>query len=358
MLVKKMLLLLLFVFIFGYGSMFQTVPLRKATMIQANNGKIYCSNCGMHLGKFYKTNHIHKKKQYCSMHCLVQSNKNNTPTNNIKVVDVKSLKFINALKAFYVVGSAKKGTMTVNSKYAFSTQLDAKTFQSKNGGKIMNFKNAFDEAKKDFKKDMIMIEKRKNKKIYKIGQKLFKTQCQHKLININDFSTISSLKSYIKDNDICGKKLQDKKLQAICVYIWDIEKLGKKIDIKKAIRVPKNAKCHTCGMFVAKHPKWVAKINFMKNSYYFDGVKDMMKFIFNQHKDFKNIFVTNYYTVTSIEAHDAFYVIGSNIYGPMGSELIPFSSKKEAEEFKQNHGGKEILAFDEIKKTTVEFLDK
>ena len=112
-----------------------SVPLKKATIVQTGKDKIYCPSCGMHLGKFYKTNHTHKNKQYCSMHCLVENNKNKIAS-DAKVVDTKTLKFIDASKAFYVVGSKKKGTMTMNSKYAFALESDAKKFKAKNGGKI------------------------------------------------------------------------------------------------------------------------------------------------------------------------------------------------------------------------------
>ena len=41
-------------------------------------------------------------------------------------------------------------------------------------------------------------------------------------------------------------------------------------------------------------------------------------------------------------------MIGSDIYGPMGKEFIPFSSKEAAENFLQDHQGKKTLSFDDI----------
>lgn len=83
----------------------------------------------------------------------------------------------------------------------------------------------------------------------------------------------------------------------------------------------------------------------------------MMKFYFNPSKfkhnhnlkDFTKILVTDYYSLNSINAKDAYYVIGSNIYGPMGEELIPFKTKKEASDFSKSHFGKKILKFEDIK---------
>ena len=57
--------------------MFQSVKPEQATLLQEGKIKNFCPKCGMHLVKFYKNDHaiIHKdgtKKQFCSIHCLVE----------------------------------------------------------------------------------------------------------------------------------------------------------------------------------------------------------------------------------------------------------------------------------------------
>ena len=51
-------------------------------------------------------------------------------------------------------------------------------------------------------------------------------------------------------------------------------------------------------------------------------------------------------------------MIGSNIYGPMGSELIPFSSHEDAQAFFDEHKGQKIVKFDEITEDQVYSLDQ
>lgn len=338
------------------AKMFQTVKDSKITLIKKGSDKLYCSNCGMHLGKFYKTNHIHKNNQYCSIHCLVDAAKNQI--NNIKVVDLTSLNFIDAKKAFYIVGSKKRGTMSINSKYAFLSKNDALKFQKKYGGKLFDFNQTYKIALTDFKKDMRMINNKRVKKVYKIGKKLFNHKCQKDKIIIDDFQSISQLKAYLKNNKIC-KIRSDKQFQAISVYLWDIKKLGIKVSHNHPIKVPKMAKCPVCGMFIFKYPKWVAKLTDIDKDLYFDGVKDMMKYIFSKNnnvQNIKNILVTNYYTTNSLDAKKAFYVIGANVYGPMGNELIPFLTKDKAEEFKESHNGKQILRFQDIDEKIINSL--
>ena len=129
--------------------------------------------------------------------------------------------------------------------------------------------------------------------------------------------------------------------------------------------VPDNARCPVCGMFVAKYPNWLAQIHYDSpdKTNLFDGVKDMMVFYFNPQKyggpsrdSIKGIFVKDYYSLKWLPAKDAFFVVGSDVYGPMGHELIPFGSKEAAESFSKDHHGKDILTFTEITSDLIESL--
>ena len=138
----------------GSAKMFQSVPYKDATLLKKGAQKTSCSSCGMNLIKFYKTNHAATSAdgsvmQYCSIHCLA-AHKNKDNIKDEMVVDVSSLKFIDAKKAFYVVVSGKKGTMSRVSKYAFFKKSDAQKFVQKNGGKILLFKEAYEVAQRDF----------------------------------------------------------------------------------------------------------------------------------------------------------------------------------------------------------------
>ena len=134
-------------------------------------------------------------------------------------------------------------------------------------------------------------------------------------------------------------------------------------NVKGQMEVPKEVKCPVCGMFVAKYPKWAALITESSNTHYFDGVKDMMKFyIFDidfpyDRSKISNIEVTDFYTLKAIDAKKAFYVVGSDVFGPMGNELIPFLTKDAAQNFLNDHGGEQIILFDAITPKLVMGLD-
>ncbi len=125
-------------------------------------------------------------------------------------------------------------------------------------------------------------------------------------------------------------------------------------------------KCPVCGMFVAKYPDFLAQIVFKDGSQiFFDGVKDMMKYYFDLAKynpsqkaaDIAAILVTDYYSLKLIDGFEAYYVFGSNVYGPMGKELVPFSTESDAKEFKKDHAGQSIYRFKDINSHLVKILD-
>ncbi len=125
-------------------------------------------------------------------------------------------------------------------------------------------------------------------------------------------------------------------------------------------------KCPVCGMFVAKYPDFLTHIVFKDGSHvFFDGVKDMMKYYFDlakynpskQATDIAAILVTDYYSLKLTDGLKAYYVFGSNVYGPMGKELVPFIGEPEAKEFMKDHAGKSIYRFNDINIHLIKTLD-
>jgi nitrous oxide reductase accessory protein NosL len=120
-------------------------------------------------------------------------------------------------------------------------------------------------------------------------------------------------------------------------------------------------------MFVYKYPDWTAQIIFKDGSgVFFDGAKDMFKYYLDRRKfepggkpgkEIAAVYVLEYYGMKTIDAAGAYFVVGSDVYGPMGHELIPLATKNDAETFKIDHNGKEILRFQEITRKVIDKLD-
>lgn len=125
--------------------------------------------------------------------------------------------------------------------------------------------------------------------------------------------------------------------------------------------------CPVCGMFVAPYPYWIATVLWRDGTaVHFDGAKDFFKYLLDLKKyeprrsrsDIQAMGVTDYYGAVRITAQTASFVIGSDVLGPMGHELVPHDSAEEAREFLQDHRGRRVLRFDEVTPALLKALDE
>ncbi len=118
-------------------------------------------------------------------------------------------------------------------------------------------------------------------------------------------------------------------------------------------------------MFVAKYPDMLAEIIFRDGTYaVFDGPKDMFRYYLNMKKynpsksinDIDSIYVHEYYDLTFIDGRKAYYVVGSDVNGPMGRELIPFLKEADGSAFRKDHKGR-ILRFGDVTEAVLKTLE-
>lgn len=219
------------------GKMYQSVPADKITITQSGKDKMYCPNCGMDLAKFWKTSHAvdfkdGTSKQFCSIYCLVEQLEitelrgKEDLIKTFYVVDVATNNYTDAKKAFYVTGSAIKGTMSTTSKYAFANKKDAQKFKNENGGTITDFDGAYKIALKGFARDTGMVAAKRGSKMYKMGKMLYNKTCDATKIESLEAHTMGEMKALIDESKACNLKSKgmkrDKQLQAIMLYYWDV----------------------------------------------------------------------------------------------------------------------------------------
>lgn len=110
-------------------------------------------------------------------------------------------------------------------------------------------------------------------------------------------------------------------------------------------------------MSVSRHPEWAAEVIYEDGTIvYFDGPKDLFRYL--RHPDryagerrgskIEAALVTAYYDRTSVPAREALYVVGSDVVGPLGAELVPHGSREDAEEFLLDHQGERIVAYHQV----------
>lgn len=132
------------------------------------------------------------------------------------------------------------------------------------------------------------------------------------------------------------------------------------------VKPSRKDKCPVCGMLVYKYPDWTAKIIFQDGSVeFFDGAKDLFKYYLNpvlyrpgkSKKDIVALYVMEYYDMKMIDARKAFFVTGSDIYGPMGHELIALAKVEDAQKLLGDHRGKKMFQFAGVTSLVIENLE-
>lgn len=116
-------------------------------------------------------------------------------------------------------------------------------------------------------------------------------------------------------------------------------------------------RCPVCGMFVKSYPEWIATISFNDGTQlFFDGPKDLLRYYFDlpdkdrqkSRDQISDLFVTEYYTTRLTPVSDLYFVLGSDVYGPMGKELVPVAELETAQTFQRDHQGRQVLRFDQL----------
>lgn len=115
--------------------------------------------------------------------------------------------------------------------------------------------------------------------------------------------------------------------------------------------------CAVCGAPVSRHPEWAAEVVHEDGSrVYFDGPKDLFRYLRHPERyageqpgrAIDAAWVTAYYDRSAVLARDALYVMGSDVAGPLGAELVPHATREDAEEFMVDHRGRRILTYREV----------
>lgn len=140
------------------------------------------------------------------------------------------------------------------------------------------------------------------------------------------------------------------------------------ISVKETVKIPKDAKCLIRKTEVYKHPEWASIIVVKKDNQkiYFSSPKSMFEFYFEtprwpeyeikEDKDIE-IYVTDYNTLETIYAKEAYYVYGSKKTSPAGDDLPAFSTKKDANAFSILNGGTRVFHFSDIPHGLINLLN-
>ncbi|HJL17234.1 MAG TPA: nitrous oxide reductase accessory protein NosL [Sandaracinaceae bacterium LLY-WYZ-13_1] len=110
-------------------------------------------------------------------------------------------------------------------------------------------------------------------------------------------------------------------------------------------------RCDQCGMVVEPDSGWRAGGEGLA----FDTPKCLFR---HRHRegDVPGAWVIEYYSQERRPAVEVLYVIGTDLEGPMGRDLVPVEGRDAAERLMADHQGERILGFDEVSQDVVDGL--
>ena len=262
------------------------------TVQKAEASKTTCPNCGMVLKEWAHTNHEFSNPEgsfrTCSIHCVADmSVKSGTQPKDVRAaLHLQPEKMIPAATAVYVIGSKDPGTMTQVSKLAFESKEAAEKFMGEKGGKAGGFNDALAAATEELPKAKPMIQtNRKNK-----------------------------------------GKIVDPVDQDLCVV---------------------------CNMIPARYPKFNTQLTMAdKKRFHFCSTQCLFLFMQEPAKygaaaEVGDVWLHDYVSGRYIFAKNAYYVVGSQVHGPMGPEAIAFDLKSDAADFAKTNKG-QVLKFEKV----------
>lgn len=100
-------------------------------------------------------------------------------------------------------------------------------------------------------------------------------------------------------------------------------------------------RCAECGMLADADPRFAAGAERGDEALRFDTPKCLFRYLAGERgAGARDPWVTSYYDQHRLAADRAAYVVGSDVRGPMGDDLIPLEDRAAAEQFVADHGGR------------------
>ena len=158
----------------------------------------------------------------------------------------------------------------------------------------------------------------------------------------------------------------NKLIALICITLITACEKNQPVEVPPAQTLTREANGYYCLMTVVNHhgPKGQIILSDKQQALWFTSVRDTIAFTLSpeEPKNIAAIYVNDMSDAdwdtpgvdNWIDAHRAWYVLGSKLSGGMGAaEAVPFSSKEKAELFSAQQGGN-VYAFTEIPKDYIQ----
>ena len=123
-----------------------------------------------------------------------------------------------------------------------------------------------------------------------------------------------------------------------------------------------NDRCPVCGTLVQPYGDWLAQVRYADGTtLFFEGPKDLFRYLQSPERyaedrsgvEIDAVFVTTWTEHRTIPLESAWFVIGSDVRGPAGEELVALRSIEEANRFIIENGGTRLVQADDVTATVI-----
>jgi nitrous oxide reductase accessory protein NosL len=122
------------------------------------------------------------------------------------------------------------------------------------------------------------------------------------------------------------------------------------------MRIGPADRCPVCAMKAAEHPKFSSAIELDDGrAFYFCGTGCLIRSWLHpevhlgvDRSHLGRAVTRDYFKGEQIDAERAIWVAGSDVVGPMGPALVPLKTGRDAETFKERHGGEHTFRLAEM----------
>lgn len=142
---------------------------------------------------------------------------------------------------------------------------------------------------------------------------------------------------------------------AMCLALVPVVSDAETIMLPNGAELDLSVKCPVCNMEVRSSTLGPAAVVLKDGKVVgFDTTGDMFRYLLDPKKHgfdpaaVQQVYVTQYETKSFIDAKQAVYVVGSDVKGSMGADVVPFATKGDAEKFMRAHHGKKIVSYSEV----------
>jgi len=233
----------------------------------------------------------------------------------------------NVDQATYLIGSKLPGVMTAKSKKAFASKEAAAAAQKEHGGELGDFSAALAAAHASMVDDTMMIGRS--------ARETRKGGGRQELRNVGRVSATPLPDLHHRRPTPCqpaplpthaGALRFMTRLLAVALVCALV--LPALCAVAECPDPGDRDTCPVCGMFVARYPEWVATVVYRDGHAHHFGRREgplqvpaRPRPLAPGHRadDIATIAVTDYYAVQRVDARSAWYVIGSDMLGPMGT---------------------------------------